>query len=230
MWAEETGAKLFVVHLSTGKGLMRIVESRKRGGKVFCETCPQYLVLTKESYKEENFGGAKYVMSPPLRSKQDNVDLWKGLSNGDIQVVGSDHCPFTLKDKDLGRERFDKIPNGAAGVETSLMLLHSEGVLKNKITLNKMVEVMSYNPAKIFGLAQKGAIEIGKDADIVIFDPKQKMTLSHKTLHTNNDYSPYEGLEVTGKPVVTMSRGKLIWDRGNFVGSQGWGKFLKRKI
>lgn len=230
MWAEETGASLYVVHLSSAKGLDKIRESRSRGGKILCETCPQYLILSKDNYLEENFGGAKYVMSPPLREKHNNEILWNGLNSGDIQIIGSDHCPFTLADKNMGIGSFDKIPNGAPGVETSMMLLYSEGVLKNRISINKMVEVLSFNPAKIFGLNTKGAIEVGKDADIVIFDPQAKKTLSHKTLHTQNDYSPYEGMDITGIPLVTMSRGKVVCNNGKFTGDTTWGKFISRKL
>jgi len=230
MWAEETGSKLYVVHLSTEKGLNRIKESRAKGYSIMCETCPQYLLLTKESYKEENFGGAKYVMSPPLRSEIDNEALWKGLASGNVQIVGSDHCPFTMEQKKLGKDSFAKIPNGAPGTETIMMLLHSEGVLKGKITLNKMVEVISYNPAKIFGLGAKGAIEVGKDADIVIFDPDAKKKLSASTLHSMSDYTPFDGIEITGVPIITMSRGKIVCDNGKFTGEKGWGKFIKRKI
>lgn len=228
--AEEANSKLYVVHLSSGKGLGMIRDSRKRGGKVLAETCLQYLVLSKEKYSEAGFGGSKYVMSPPLRAKKDNEELWYGLANGDIQVIGSDHCPFTLGDKKLGLHRFDKIPNGAPGVETSLMLLYSEGVLKNRITLNKLVEVFAYNPAKIFGLKNKGSIEVGKDADIVVFDPNVKRTVSYKNLHTKNDYSPYEGVEVVGVPVLTMSRGEIICEGDKLIGKAGRGKFIKREI
>lgn len=230
MWAAQTGSKLYVVHLSSKKGLELIRAARSRGEKVWSETCPQYLLLTKESYKEPGFGGAKYVMSPPLRSECDNEALWQGLANGDIQWIGSDHCPFTMKQKELGKDSFAKIPNGAPGVETSMMLLYSEGVLKGKITLNKLVEVMSYNPAKLFGMESKGAIETGKDADIVIFDPNAKKTLTPSTLHSLSDYTPFEGLEVTGVPVMTLSKGKIICNNGQFTGEKGWGKYLKRKL
>ena len=230
MWAAETGSKLYVVHLSTEKGLNLIKDARSRGEKVLCETCPQYLLLTEESYKEPGFAGAKYVMSPPLRHTSDNEALWEGLSSGDVQWVGSDHCPFTMEQKGLGKDSFAKIPNGAPGVETSLMLLYSEGVRKGRITLNKLVEVLCYNPSKLFGLSSKGAVEVGKDADIVLLDPDKKMTLSVSTLHSLSDYTPFDGLEVTGVPVMTMSKGKIICDNGVFKGENGWGKYLKRKL
>jgi len=230
MWAEVGEGKLYVVHLSTARGLDKIRQAQRQGYPIMCETCPQYLVLTKDKYNEPDFGGAKYVMSPPLRSDADRDALWKGLASGEISNVGSDHCPFSMDQKKLGIAGFDKIPNGAPGVETTLMLLHSEGVLKGRITLEKMVEVTSQNPARIFGLRQKGAIEVGKDADLVVFDPKLKRRLGYQTLHTKNDYSPYEGLEVTGVPVLTMSRGVVVCDNGKLIGSKGAGRFVERKL
>lgn len=230
IWAEETNSPIYIVHLSSAKGLKKIQEARQRGVNVIAETCPQYLILSKEKYHEENFGGAKYVISPPLRGKESNEALWQGLDNNEIEIVASDHCPFTLKDKQLGIDRFDKIPNGIPGTETLMIILYSEGVLKNKITLNKMVEVLASNPAKIFGLNNKGLIEVGKDADIVIFDPSRKKILSNKTLNSKNDYSPFEGIEITGVPALTMSRGKVIYKDQMFIGQKGWGKFQERKI
>ncbi len=230
MWAQEGEGKLYVVHLSTAKGLDKIRQAQRQGYPIMCETCPQYLVLTKANYLEPDFAGAKYVMSPPLRSDADREALWKGLAAGEISNVASDHCPFSMDQKKMGIDSFAKIPNGAPGVETILMLLHSEGVRKGKITLEKMVEVTSQNPARIFGLQQKGAVQVGKDADLVIFDPNQRKKLSHTTLHTKNDYSPYEGLEVTGVPVLTMSRGAIVCDNGKLSGSQGWGRFVERKL
>ncbi len=230
MWAQEGEGELYVVHLSSAKGLEKIRQAQRQGYPIMCETCPQYLVLTKEKYLEPDFGGAKYVMSPPLRSDADREALWKGLAAGEIRVVGSDHCPFSMDQKKMGIAGFDKIPNGAPGVETTLMLLHSEGVLKGRITLEKMVEVTSQNPAKIFGLGRKGAIEVGKDADLVVFDPKLRLRLSTTTLHTKNDYSPYEGLEVTGAPVLTMSRGAIVCEDGKLTGAKGAGRFVERKL
>jgi dihydropyrimidinase len=230
MWAQEGEGKLYFVHLSTAKGLEKIRQAQRQGYPVMCETCPQYLVLTKDKYLEPDFGGAKYVMSPPLRSDSDREALWKGLAAGEISNVASDHCPFSMDQKRLGIDSFAKIPNGAPGVETVLMLLHSEGVLKGRITLEKMVEATSQNPAKIFGLRQKGAIEVGKDADLVIFDPTLRKRLGCATLHTKNDYSPYEGLEATGAPVLTMSRGAIVCNEGRLSGSKGWGRFVERKL
>lgn len=231
---EITGSRIYIVHLSSKEGLARVKEARDKGVNVFAETCPQYLLLDEERYKESGFNGAKYVMSPPLRTKKSNAALWDGINKGDIQVVATDHCPFDFKGKkDMnGTDDYKKIPNGAPGIETLLMLTHSEGVVKGRISLEKMVDVLSTATAKMFGLADKGDIRVGKDADIVIFDPEQKFTISHKTLHMNVDYSPYEGLEVTGMPVEVYVRGKKVsqWntDHVEFVGEKGYGRFIKR--
>lgn len=231
---EMTGSRIYIVHLSSKEGLARVKEARDKGVQVFAETCPQYLVLNEDRYKEAGFNGAKYVMSPPLRTLESSEALWDGINKGDVQVVATDHCPFDFKGKkDMnGTDDYKKIPNGAPGIETMLMLMHSEGVVKGRITLEKMVDVLSTSTAKIFGLADKGEIIVGKDADIVIFDPKQKFTITQKKLHMNVDYTPYEGMEVTGMPVEVYSRGKKVsqWKNGQveFVGEKGHGKFVKR--
>lgn len=230
LWTEEAKSRLYVVHLSSQKGLELIKAAQRKGLNILAETCPQYLTLTKEAYLEPNFGGAKYVMSPPLRSKPDNEALWKGLIDGSVQTIGSDHCPFTMAQKKMGLNDFSKIPNGAPGIETILMLLHDKGVRKGKLSWNKLVEVTSANPARIFGLDRKGALEPGKDADIVLFDPKKKKTLGAATLHTKSDISPYEGWEVTGAPVTTLVRGTVVVKDGKLVGPQTHGKLQLRTL
>ena len=231
---ELTDSRLYIVHLSSQEGLEEIKKARDNGLEIYSETCPQYLLLTDDCYKEPNWNGAKYVMSPPLRTKESNVALWGGINTGDIQTIGTDHCPFSfkgIKDK-FGKDDYKKIPNGAPGIELPLTLLHSEGVKKNRISLEKLVEITSTNAAKIFGLKNKGSISIGKDADIVIFDPNQKFTISNDKLHMNVDYSPFEGFEVTGMPKTVYSRGQKIaeWNgkQMEFTGKEGMGKFLKR--
>lgn len=226
--AEAAGAPLYVFHLTCEKALEQVRNARRRGLPVFAETCLQYLLLTDERYREPNFGGAKYVLSPPLRKACDNAALWEGLQRGDLQVVASDHCPFTLAQKEAGRGDFTRIPNGAPGLETTLPLLYSEGVRKGRISLNRMVEVFSANPARIFGLKKKGALAPGFDADVVVFDPGREVTLSAKTLHMNCDYSPYEGVRVTGYPVTTISRGRIVCHNGEFGGDFGHGKMVER--
>jgi dihydropyrimidinase len=231
---ELTGSRIYIVHLSSKEGLARVKEARDKGVNVFAETCPQYLLLDEERYKESGFNGAKYVMSPPLRTKESNAALWEGINRGDIQVVATDHCPFDIKGKkDMnGTDDYKKIPNGAPGIETLLMLMHSEGVVKGRISLEKMVDVLSTSTAKMFGLADKGEIRVGKDADIVIFDPEQKFTITQEKLHMNVDYTPYEGMEVTGMPMEVYVRGKKVsqWkeDHVEFVGEKGYGRFVKR--
>ncbi|MDA3787947.1 MAG: dihydropyrimidinase [Desulfobacula sp.] len=231
---EMTDSRIYIGHLSSKEGLARVKEARDKGINVFAETCPQYLLLDEELYKESGFNGAKYVMSPPLRTKESNQALWDGINQGDVQVVATDHCPFDFNGKkDMnGTDDYRKIPNGAPGIETLLMLMHSEGVVKGKITLEKMVDVLSTATAKMFGLADKGEIQVGKDADIVIFDPQQKFTITQKKLHMNVDYTPYEGIQITGMPVQDYARGKKVseWkdDHVEFVGEKGYGRFVKR--
>lgn len=228
-----TDSQLYIVHLSSKEGLEKVKEARDRGVKVFAETCPQYLLLD-DSFLKNGWDGAKYVMSPPLRTKESIDALWKGIAQGYIQTIGSDHCPFNFQGiKDMfGKDDYRKIPGGIPGIETSLMLMHSEGVIKGRISLEKMVEVTSTNVANIFGLKDKGEIVIGKDADIVVFDPKQIFTISCNKLHMNVDYNPYEGMEVTGMPYMVFSRGKKVaqWskDHVEFVGKAGAGRFIKR--
>ncbi len=232
---EFTGSRLYVVHLSSREGLEKIREFRKNGVEIYAETCPQYLLLDEERYKEPDFNGAKYVMSPPLRTRESNAALWDGLADGNVQVLSTDHCPFDFKGKKdmFGKDDYKKIPNGAPGIETLMTLLHSEGVVKGRISLERMVDVLSTSTAKMFGLGDKGAIAVGKDADIVIFDPTQKFTITQTRLHMNVDYNPYEGLEITGMPSLVYSRGLKVaeWrnDRVEFVGEVGRGRFIKRE-
>jgi dihydropyrimidinase len=231
------GVPLYIVHLSASQALDQVRLFRDRGLPAYAETCPQYLFLSYDNYEEPGFDGAKYVMSPPLRPKWHQDELWKGLQKNDLQVVSTDHCPFCMKEgfkglpkqKELGKGDFSKIPNGAPGVETRMALLYDGGVRKGRITLNRFVELTSTSPAKIFGLfPRKGTIAPGSDADIVVFDPEKKQTLSAKTLHMRVDYNPYEGREVVGAAETVLSRGKVIIEKGKFVGKAGSGTFLKR--
>jgi dihydropyrimidinase len=232
---ELTGSRIYIVHLSSKEGLWIVKQARDRGVNVYAETCPQYLLLDEKRYKEPKWNGAKYVMSPPLRTKESNTALWEGLKGGDLQVVATDHCPFDFKGKKdmFGKDDYKKIPNGAPGIETLLMLIHSEGVVKGRISIERMVEVLSSGTARMFGLKDKGEIVVGKDADIVVFDPQQKFTITQKKLHMNVDYTPYEGMKVTGMPNAVYSRGKKIarWNgkQMEFVGEVGRGRFIKRE-
>lgn len=232
---EMTGSSIYIVHLSSKEGLARVKEARDNGVNVFAETCPQYLLLDEERYKESGFNGAKYVMSPPLRTQESQKALWEGINRGDVQVLATDHCPFDFNGrKDMnGTDDYKKIPNGAPGIETLLMLMHSEGVVKKRISLEKMVDVLSTSTAKMFGLEDKGEIQVGKDADIVVFDPEQTFTITQEKLHMNVDYTPYEGMEVTGMPSEVYVRGEKVSefkkDHVEFTGQKGYGKFVKRK-
>ena len=229
--AEMAGVPLYVVHLSAAEALEQITLARDRGLPAYAETCPQYLFLSYSNYEEPGFEGAKYVMSPPLRAQGNEEELWRGLSGNDLQAISTDHCPFCMKEqKELGKNDFSKIPNGAPGIETRLHLVHDGGVRKGRITINRFVELTSTSPAKIFGLfPKKGTIAPGSDADIVIFDPAKKHVLSAKTHHMRVDYNPYEGREVTGKVETVLSRGKVIVEKDQFLGKPGDGSFLKRK-
>ena len=232
---EMSGSRIYIVHLSSKEGLWVVKQARDRGVNIYAETCPQYLLLDEERYKEPDWNGAKYVMSPPLRTKESNDALWQGLRGGDLQVVATDHCPFDFKGKkDMnGKDDYKVIPNGAPGIETLLIMIHSEGVAKGRITLEKMVDVLSSGTARMFGLKDKGEIAVGKDADIVVFDPDQKFTVTQSKLHMNVDYTPYQGFEVIGMPKAVYARGKKVsqWngEQMEFVGEVGRGKFVKRE-
>jgi dihydropyrimidinase len=227
--AEMADVPIYIVHLSAAEALEMVTEARDRGLPAFAETCPQYLFLSYDNYEEPDFGGSKYVMSPPLRDRAKQDHLWRGLAFNDLQCISTDHCPFCMKEKRLGENDFSKIPNGAPGVETRMSLVYDGGVRPGRISLNRFVELTSTSPAKIFGLfPRKGTIAPGSDADIVIFDPNRTITLGAKTLHMNCDYNPYEGRQVTGATDTVLSRGRLVIDNGTFVGRKGAGSFLKR--
>jgi len=228
---EADDAPLYVVHLSSGDGLDVIKAARDKGRNIYAETCPQYLFLDEDRYLEDKDRGLKYIMSPPLREKSNNERLWQGIAEGSIQTVATDHCPFDFElKKELGSKDFTKCPNGAPGVETRVALIFSEGVSKNRISINKFVDVVSTTPAKLFGLyPKKGSITLGSDGDFMIIDPEKKATIKHKNLHENVDYTPYEGIDLVGFPIMTISRGEIIVREGKFIGKKGRGRFIKRK-
>lgn len=226
--ADYTGCPGYIVHLTCEGALNAVRFATRRNQHVFVETCIQYLILDASLY-ERDFEGAKWVMSPPLREKKDQETLWAGLNQGLVNVVATDHCPFMWEQKLMGKDDFSKIPNGHPAIENRMELLFSEGVNKGRITLNKYVEVASTNAAKIFGMfPKKGTIAIGSDADIVIFDPKEKHTISAKTHHMNVDYSSYEGWEVTGKVKTVLLRGTVAIENNECKVSKGFGQFVKR--
>ena len=228
-FAEAAEVPVYIIHLSSRDALEEVVRGRDRGAMAFAETCPQYLFLSLEDLGN-GFEGAKFVCSPPLRPKDHQEALWRGLVKDDLQTVGTDHCPFDFEgQKELGRGDFRKIPNGLPGVEERMDLIY-QGVVQGRLTRERWVEVTSTAAARIFGLAgRKGVIAPGYDADIVVYDPMRKHVLSASTHHMAVDYSCYEGLEVQGGSDIVLSRGKVIVEDGAYTGSKGDGRFLKRQ-
>ena len=227
--ADYTGCPGYIVHLTCEGALNAVRNATRRNQKVFVETCIQYLLLDASLY-EKDFEGAKWVMSPPLRKPKDQTTLWAGINQGLVNVVATDHCPFMWQQKLMGKDDFSKIPNGHPAIENRMELLYSEGVHKGRISLNKYVEVACTNPAKIFGMfPRKGTIAPGSDADIVLFDPQKKHTLSASTHHMNVDYSAYEGWELTGKAETVLLRGKVVIENNKCLVNKGYGQFIKRK-
>jgi dihydropyrimidinase len=227
--AEAADVPVYIVHLSAREALAEVRAARDRGSKTFAETCPQYLFLSLDDLGH-GFEGAKFVCSPPLRPKDNWDDLWTGLVKDDLQVVSTDHCPFDFHgQKDLGAEDFRKIPNGLPGVEDRVDLLHDGGVVAGRITRERWVEIVSTAPAKLFGMyPRKGAIAVGSDADLVVYDPARRHTISASTHHMDVDYSCYEGRTVQGGSDIVLSRGSVIVRDGVFTGTKGHGRFIKR--
>ena len=228
--AEIAGAPVYIVHLSSEDALNEVREARDRGVPAFAETCPQYLLLSIEELERPNFEGAKYVFTPPLRSKDHLPKLWDGLKHDHLQVVSTDHCPFCFADqKTLGKDDFTKIPNGGPGIENRLQLIYHHGVNAGKLSLNRFVELTSTTPARLFGMyPRKGEIAPGSDADLVLWDPNAVHTISAKTHHMRVDYSMFEGFQVKGDARTVLSRGEVIVDSGRFTGKPGRGNYLKR--
>jgi len=233
--AEVAGVPVYIVHLSCADALEQVTLARNRGVPVFAETCPQYLFLDYSYYEKEGFEGAKYVMTPALRERWNQDELWRGLRFGDLQSISTDHCPFCFKEqKELGLNDFSKIPNGAPGVENRMALVYNGGVHQGRISLNKFVELTSTAAAKTFGLfPRKGTIAVGSDADIVVFDPHRSETISVDnpcTHHMRVDYNAYEGMTVHGFVDTVIARGKVIVQGDAYVGRKGDGQFLKRDL
>ena len=227
--AEAAKVPVYIVHLSAREALKAVRMARDEGLPAFAETCPQYLFLSLEDMRG-GFNGAKFVCSPPLRSEDHQPELWKGLVKDDLQVVSTDHCPFDFHgQKDLGRGDFRKVPNGLPGVEDRMDLLHDGGVVAGKITKERWVSITSTAPAKLFGMyPRKGAVMVGSDADLVIYDPNRHRVISAATHHMDVDYSCYEGRTVQGASDIVMSRGSVVVRNGEFTGRKGHGRFLKR--
>lgn len=226
--AKAAGADVYIVHLSSKAGKEEVEEARTNGTSVFAETCPHYLVLTDQVYERED--GRNFVMSPALKKAEDCAALWAGLGPGGVvETVGSDHCPFTSAEKDSGRDDFTRIPSGVPGTEVILPLLYSEGVRKGRISYYDMVRVTSDGPARRFGLPpSKGSIAVGSDADLVVIDPNERVRLTADALHTKIDYSIYDHITTEGYPILTISRGEIVMEKGSFVGKKGRGRFIPR--
>lgn len=227
--ADVVDTPIIDVHLTCEKGLNEIREARKRGQVVFAETCPQYLTMTDDLYNSDFETSARYVIAPPLRKKSDQEALWKALDDGEIQTICTDHCSFTLAQKDLGKEDFRKIPGGMPGVETRGEVIFSEGVVKGRISKERMAALLSENPAKLYGMyPEKGILQEGSDADIVLLDPNKKKTIRKEDQVSRSDYAPLEGLEIQGCIEEVFLRGKLV-AKGGKVLLENQGKYLKRK-
>jgi dihydropyrimidinase len=232
--AKVGAAPLYIVHLSASGALEQVAIARDNGANVFAETCPQYLYLTLEDHLgKAGFDGAAYVCSTPLRTKHEHhqADLWKGLRTNDLSVVATDHCPFCMKgQKDLGKDDFRAIPNGIGGVEHRMDLIY-QGVVDGEITLPRWVELCSTTPARMFGLyPKKGTIQPGADADIVLYDPNAKWTISVDNHHMNMDHSAYEGVTIDGHVHTVMSRGRVIIENETYLGNAGHGQYLRRGL
>jgi dihydropyrimidinase len=227
--AELAGTPAYIVHLSSRDALKALQEARDRGVAAFAETCPQYLYLSLDDLGRPGFEGAKFVCSPPLRPKDHQDDLWRGLAQGDLQIVATDHAPFNYQgQKDMGKEDFSKIPNGLPSVEDRVTLIFQR-VRAGQLSLSRWVELIATNPAKMFGLyPRKGTIAPGFDADLVIFDPNRERTLSSDSHHMNVDYSCYEGMTVWGVPEVVMQRGSVLVENEQWFGKEGRGTFVPR--
>ena len=226
-WAEYTGGHLFIVHMSTGEGAVMVKAARDRGVNVIAETCPQYLILNEEVFKGEN--GHLYATCPQIKSEKDGQRLWQGLADGSISTVGTDTCTFNTEQKAMWQGDFTKIPFGLPGTELMVPLLYNDGVKAGKISLRKMVEVGSTNPAKVYGLyPQKGSLRAGADADIVIFDSDKEVVVDYKNMETNCDWNPFQGKHLKGYPHLTLVRGKVVGREGKCIGEKGYGKFVKR--
>lgn len=223
-WAKALDAPLYIVHLANKEGVKAVTAAKDEGYKIYAETCPQYLEFTCDVYKRED--GRNFVCSPPMKGEESRQALWEAIKRGDIDTIATDHCPFQSYEKDWGKDDFTKIPNGCAVIENMYPYMLSAAT-DGKITYEKAVEICSENPAKIFGCREKGSIAIGKDADIVIYNPKTEFTITNEKMHSDCDHTIWEGVKLKGYPEQTYSRGRLVYNKGEFVGESGWGKFVK---
>ena len=226
--ARAADALVYLVHLSSQAALAEVLAGRAIGGRVFAETCPHFLVLDDSRYELPAAECARFIIAPPLRSPADRDALWAGLADGSLDIVSTDHVPDRLADKHGWDESFDRVSNGAPGIETLLTLVYGEGVARGRISVERMVDLTSTAPARLFGLPTKGAIEPGRDADIVLFDPQERRTITSAELHHSSDFTPYEGLATSGLVRSTLVRGEFVVRDGHFVGRRGFGQFVER--
>lgn len=224
-WSKSVDGPLYLVHMADKEGLEAAIAAKREGAPIHIETCPQYLEFTCDVYKRED--GRNFVCSPPMKGEESREALWKAVADGSIDTVATDHCPFQSYEKDWGKDDFTKIPNGCAGIENLYPYMLS-AANEGKITFPRAVELCSTNPAKIFGCADKGSLTVGKDADIVLYDPQKTFTISVDNMHSDYDHTIWEGKTLKGYPVQTYLRGKLVYDDGKFVGTPGAGRFVKR--
>jgi dihydropyrimidinase len=229
--AQQTNSSVYIVHVSSDDGLQKIVRAKDKYLPVYGETCPQYLCLSLTDIDQPGFEGAKYVFTPPVRERYHQEKLWTGLQQNYLQAISTDHCPFNFRtQKILGKDNFTLIPNGGPGIETRMQLIYTYGVCANRFSVNRWVDLTSTTPAKLFGIyPQKGCVEVGSDADIVLWAPSQEQTISASTHHMHVDYSMYEGRNVRGCAELVISRGEVIVDHNLWCGRSGRGQFLKRK-
>jgi dihydropyrimidinase len=228
--AHVAGAPLYVVHVTCKEAVDPIAQAREAGWDVWGETCTQYFFTSLEDIAKPNFEGAKYVYSPPVRDKSNWDYLWNAVRTDALSAISTDHCAFLWDgQKTLGKDDFSKIPNGGPGLENRLHMIHEFGVRSGRISLNRMVELLATNPAKLFGLyPRKGTIAVGSDADLVVFDPEKRHTISASTHHSKTDYNLYEGTEVTGTPELVLLRGNVLVEGDDLVASPGVGQFVAR--
>ncbi len=224
-WAKSVNAPLYIVHMADQEGLEAAIQAKREGAPIYIETCPQYLEFTCDVYHRED--GRNFVCSPPIKGEASRAALWKAVADGSIDTVATDHCPFQSYEKDWGKDNFTKIPNGCAGIENLYPYMLS-AANEGKITFPRAVQLCATNPARIFGCANKGSLTVGKDADIVIYDPEKVFTVSVNNMHSDYDHTIWEGKTLKGYPVQTYVRGTLVYDNGAFVGTPGFGQFVKR--
>ncbi len=224
-WAKAAGAELYIVHLANKQGMQAVIRAKEEGYPIYAETCPQYLYFTSDVYKRED--GRNFVCSPPMKGQESQDALWAGIRGGFIDTISTDHCPFQQAEKDWGLDDFRKIPNGCSGVENMYPFMLS-AANEGKLSFNQVVQLCCANTARLFGCTTKGGLEVGKDADIVIYDPEKYFTIRQSNMHSDADHTIWEGVSLHGYPVQTYVRGTLVYDNGEFVGQRGFGRYLKR--